>query len=117
MQIVGYIRVSTEDQAREGVSLAAQQVKIHAYAVVKDWTLVELIRDEGVIAKSLARPGLQRLLHLVDAHQVEAVIVYKLDRLTRSVSDLDRLMKPLGGRAWPWSACKKVWTPPRRRAG
>jgi site-specific DNA recombinase len=93
MKVVGYCRVSTEDQAREGVSLAAQHVKIEAYALVKDWILAEVIRDEGVSAKSLVRPGLQRLLALVEAGQVEAVIIYKLDRLTRSVADLDKLMK------------------------
>jgi len=91
MKVVGYVRVSTEDQAREGVSLAAQQAKIEAYAVVKDWTVEAVIRDEGQSAKSLARPGLQRLLSLVEAGGVGAVLVYKLDRLTRSVADLDRL--------------------------
>jgi site-specific DNA recombinase len=93
MQVIGYTRVSTEDQAREGVSLAAQHVKIEAYTLVKDWALVEVIRDEGVSAKSLVRPGLQRLLALVEAREIEAVIVYELDRLTRSVVDLDKLMK------------------------
>jgi DNA invertase Pin-like site-specific DNA recombinase len=47
MNVVGYTRVSTEEQARDGVSLGAQEDKIHAYAVVKDWTLTELIHDEG----------------------------------------------------------------------
>jgi site-specific DNA recombinase len=93
MSVVGYTGVSTEDQAREGVSISAQEAKIDAYATVKDWTLREIIRDEGVSAKSLKRPGLEQLLALVDAGQVEAVIVYKLDRLTRSVVDLDKLMK------------------------
>jgi site-specific DNA recombinase len=92
MQVVGYARVSTEDQARDGVSIAAQQAKIEAYATVKDWGLLELIRDEGQTAKHLKRPVLERLLALVEARRVEAVIVYKLDRLTRSVADLDKLM-------------------------
>jgi site-specific DNA recombinase len=93
MKVVGYIRVSTEDQARGGVSLAAQHTKLAAYAVVKDWTLMEIIRDEGFSAKHLKRPGVQRLLSLVDAGQVDVVMIYKLDRLTRSVADLDKLMK------------------------
>jgi DNA invertase Pin-like site-specific DNA recombinase len=93
MQVVGYARVSTEDQARDGVSIAAQQAKIEAYATVKDWGLLELIRDEGHSAKHLKRPGLERLLALVESRRVEAVIVYKLDRLTRSVADLEELMK------------------------
>jgi site-specific DNA recombinase len=93
MQAVGYVRVSTEDQARDGVSLSAQQAKLEAYCLVKDWTLVKVIRDEGFSAKRLKRPGLEELLALVSSRQVEAVIVYKLDRLTRSVSDLDKLIK------------------------
>jgi site-specific DNA recombinase len=93
MQAVGYVRVSTEDQARDGVSLSAQRAKLEAYCLVKDWTLAKVIRDEGFSAKHLKRPGLEELLALVSSRQVEAVIVYKLDRLTRSVSDLDKLIK------------------------
>ena len=92
MNVVGYTRVSTEEQARDGVSLGAQEDKIHAYAVVKDWTLTELIRDAGHSAKSLKRPGMARLLALVETEQVDVVMVYKLDRLTRSVVDLGKLM-------------------------
>jgi site-specific DNA recombinase len=92
MPIVGYVRVSTEDQAREGVSLATQQAKIEAYVVVKDWMLLEVIQDD-VTAKPLKRPDVQRLLSLVEVGQVDVVIIYKLDRLTRSVADLDKLMK------------------------
>jgi site-specific DNA recombinase len=92
MNVVGYARVSTEEQARDGVSLGAQEDKIHAYAIVKDWTLMELIRDAGHSAKSLKRPGMARLLTLVEAGQVDVVMVYKLDRLTRSVVDLGKLM-------------------------
>jgi DNA invertase Pin-like site-specific DNA recombinase len=93
MQVVGYTRVSTEDQARDGVSLSAQQAKLEAYALVKDWTLRRVIRDEGYSAKHLKRPGLEALLALVTSRQVEAVLVYTLDRLTRSVADLDKLIK------------------------
>jgi site-specific DNA recombinase len=93
MQVYGYVRVSTEDQAQEGVSLDAHEAKIEAYCLVKDWPLVEIVRDEGFSAKTLQRPGLTRLLTLVDARQVEVIIVYKLDRLTRSVEDLNKLIK------------------------
>jgi DNA invertase Pin-like site-specific DNA recombinase len=92
MQVIGYTRVSTTEQATEGVSLAAQRAKIEAYAVVKDWTVLEVVRDDGASAKSLHRPGLARVLALVKAGAVQAVVVAKLDRLTRSVSDLDTLM-------------------------
>jgi site-specific DNA recombinase len=93
MQVVGYTRVSTSEQATDGVSLRVQAEKINAYGVVKDWNILELIQDEGQSAKSLVRPGLQRLLSMVEAGEVNAVIIHKLDRLTRSVADLDKLMK------------------------
>jgi DNA invertase Pin-like site-specific DNA recombinase len=93
MRAVGYVRVSTEDQAKEGVSLAAQEEKVRAYCLVKDWDLVDVIRDEGYSGKNLARPGVQELMGLVRQHRVEAVVVYKLDRLTRSVVDLNQLVE------------------------
>jgi site-specific DNA recombinase len=93
MRAVGYARVSSEQQADTGASLAVQAQKITAYCQVKDWALVEVIRDAGLSAKDTQRPGLARVLSLVEARKVDVVIVAKLDRLTRSVSDLDKLMK------------------------
>jgi site-specific DNA recombinase len=93
MRVVGYIRVSTEDQAREGVSLSAQQAKLEAYCVVKDWTLIEVVRDEGLSGKSLKRSGLQRLLAMVHARQVDVVAIAKLDRLSRDVRDVYNLVE------------------------
>lgn len=90
---IGYTRVSTAEQATEGVSLDMQARKIVSYCDVKDWTLDEVITDEGESAKSLNRPGVARLIDMVEAGEVSTVIVYKLDRLTRSVADLDRLVK------------------------
>jgi DNA invertase Pin-like site-specific DNA recombinase len=90
---IGYARVSTAEQATDGVSLDMQARKIASYCDVKDWTLEEVIRDEGESAKSLNRPGVARLIDMVEADEVATVLVYKLDRLTRSVADLDRLVK------------------------
>jgi site-specific DNA recombinase len=91
--VFGYCRVSTDKQADKGVSLDAQTAKIQAMAVVQGAELSEVITDAGESAKSLERPGLQRLLALVDAGQVQAVIIAKLDRLTRSVKDLALLLE------------------------
>jgi DNA invertase Pin-like site-specific DNA recombinase len=85
---VGYVRVSTEEQAREGVSLDAQDAKIRAYATAKDLALVDVIRDEGLSGKDLERPGVQRLIAACVAGEVAAVIVVKLDRLSRRTRDL-----------------------------
>ena len=89
---IGYVRVSTTDQADHGVSLDAQEAKIRAMVAVQDAELVGVIHDAGASAKNLNRSGLVRLLELVDAGEVDTVIVAKLDRLTRSVRDLADLL-------------------------
>ncbi|MGA2149728.1 MAG: recombinase family protein [Bryobacteraceae bacterium] len=93
MKAIGYVRVSTEKQADFGVSLEAQSEKVRAMAVVQGAELAEVIIDAGESAKSLNRPGMARLLSLVDAGAVEVVIIAKLDRLTRSVKDLAELLE------------------------
>jgi DNA invertase Pin-like site-specific DNA recombinase len=84
---IGYVRVSTEDQAREGVSLENQKAKIRAYAELKDLELVGILEDAGISAKNLNRPGIQEILKLSKSKQIEAVVVYKLDRMFRSTVD------------------------------
>ena len=93
MKAIGYIRVSTREQADFGVSLEAQSEKVRAMAVVQGAELAEVIIDPGESAKSLHRPGMERLLSLVDAGAVDTVIIAKLDRLTRSVKDLAELLE------------------------
>jgi site-specific DNA recombinase len=93
MNAIGYVRVSTDQQAEGGVSLDAQTAKIRAMAVVKGVDLTDVLVDAGESAKSLQRPGMARLLALVDEGSVDTVIIAKLDRLTRSVADLAELLK------------------------
>jgi DNA invertase Pin-like site-specific DNA recombinase len=93
MKTIGSVSVSTEKQADFGVSLEAQTGKVRAMAVVQGAELVEVIIDAGESAKSLNRPGMARLLSLVDAGAVNIVIIAKLDRLTRSVKDLAELLE------------------------
>jgi DNA invertase Pin-like site-specific DNA recombinase len=94
MRTIAYARVSTEDQANNGVSLDLQEGRLRAYTEAKGWSLVQVV-SEDASAKSLNRPGLQSLLDLVKSGTVDALVVYKLDRLTRSVSDLDYLTRTL----------------------
>jgi len=89
---VAYIRVSTAQQADHGVSLDAQQAKVQAYASLYDLDLVAVVVDAGASAKSLKRDGLQRALGMLDSGDADALLVVKLDRLTRSVRDLDTLI-------------------------
>jgi len=93
MRAVGYARVSTDGQAAHGESLELQAAKIRAMAEVQGAELVDLVVDAAVSGKDLNRPGASRVLELVDAREVDAVIVYKLDRLTRSVRDLGDLLE------------------------
>ena len=89
---VAYVRVSTEDQAREGVSLSAQEARIAAYCAAMGWTVAESIRDAGESAKSLKRPGIAMTLDAIRCGVVGRIVVAKLDRLTRSVRDLADLI-------------------------
>ena len=91
MKIVGYVRVSTEKQANNGLSLEAQQEKIRLYAQLHDLDLVEVIVEDAS-AKALDRPGLQEALNRLINGQAQGIIVAKLDRLTRSVRDLGELL-------------------------
>jgi DNA invertase Pin-like site-specific DNA recombinase len=93
MKAIGYVRVSTDKQAERGCSLDAQAEKIRAMAVVHGAELLDIIVDGGESAKSLQRPGMERLLALVDTKKVDTVIIAKLDRLTRSVKDLCTLLE------------------------
>jgi site-specific DNA recombinase len=85
---VGYIRVSTDEQARSGLSLQSQRERVEAWARMYGHSLVDIVSDEGVSARSLDRPGMQRVLRMVERREVRGIIVAKLDRLTRSTRDL-----------------------------
>src|SRR5688500_4802069 len=89
---VAYIRVSSADQADNGHSLAAQREKEELYAKLHGLDLVDVIEDAGVSAKPLDRPGLTRALAMLDRGEAAALLVCKLDRLTRRVADLGRLI-------------------------
>ena len=93
-KIVGYIRVSSGQQAEEGLSLEVQRLKLEAYAQAMDLELVCIYADEGVSAKNLAgRPGILSALAMLDSGEAQGLLVAKLDRLTRSVRDLGTLVE------------------------
>jgi len=109
---VAYLRVSTDKQADHGVSLDAQRAKVEAYANLYDLDLVAVEVDAGESAKSLDRPALARALATLKAGKADALLVVKLDRLTRSVRDLcdlvDRYFK--GGKCALLSVSEQVDT-------
>ena len=87
MTALGYVRVSTEDQSKVGVSLDNQKAKIEAYCKLKDLELTEVVEDAGISAKNLRRPGVQKVLRMARKKKVDAIVVYKLDRIFRSTVD------------------------------
>ena len=89
-----YARVSTEEQANEGFSIHAQKDKLTKYAEVNDWIITDYYVDDGISGKNLTeRPEVTRLIEDVKSGKINNVLVYKLDRLTRSVKDLIYLIE------------------------
>lgn len=85
---IGYVRVSTEGQAAEGVSLEAQEAKIRAYCELNGMELLNIHVDAGLSGKRADnRPELQKALESVCKGRANALVVYKLDRLARNTID------------------------------
>lgn len=93
VKAIGYVRVSTEQQASDGVSLEAQREKIEAFARLYEYDLIAVVEDAGASAKTLDRDGLTEVLARLESGEAGALIVAKLDRLTRSVKDLGELLE------------------------
>lgn len=113
MRVVGYCRVSTDLQAAEGVSLAAQRDKIEQYCTLHDLELKAIATDFGESGKTLDRPGLRGVLVWLDGLEAAGLVVYKLDRLTRNLSDWTSLIERYFGPRRPYalmSVCESIDT-------
>lgn len=89
MKAIGYIRVSTQVQVDEGVSLAAQEERLRAYCTMNGLQMMAIVREEGVSGSvTLAgRPGGQELLRLMKEYKAKHIVALKLDRLFRDAED------------------------------
>lgn len=87
-----YIRVSTEDQAREGFSLGEQKARLEEFCKFKRYEIYKVYEDAGISAKNDKRPAYQELMNDVKSHKINVIVAFKLDRLTRSVYDIEKLM-------------------------
>ena len=92
MDAIGYVRVSTAEQADSRAGLEAQRSAIVAEAQRRGWTLIEIIEDAGYTGKDLRRPGIAAALDALKHHRGDALVVAKLDRLSRSLLDFAGLM-------------------------
>ena len=91
-----YIRVSTEDQAREGFSLGEQEEKLRELCKYKDYDIFKVYKDAGISAKDMQhRPAFQQMLEDMKAGKINYIVAYKLDRVTRSIKDLETLISTL----------------------
>lgn len=91
-----YIRVSTEDQVREGFSLGEQEEKLRRLCKYKDYEIYKVYKDAGISAKDMEhRPQFQKMLEDMKAGKINYIVAYKLDRVTRSVRDLEILISTL----------------------
>ena len=106
---IAYIRVSTDKQADKGHSLLAQQEKVNAYASLYDLDIIGFVIETGS-AKNLDRDGLQGALAQIKAGKADALIVVKLDRLTRSVADLGYLVETYFAKAGLLSVSEQIDT-------
>lgn len=99
--VIGYIRVSTDEQAASGAGLAAQRTAIAAECQRRGWQLVDVVVDAGASGRTLTgRPALAAALDRLDRREADALVVAKLDRLSRSVVDSAGLLDRAGRRGW-----------------
>jgi DNA invertase Pin-like site-specific DNA recombinase len=100
MQVLGYVRVSTDEQSVSGLGLEAQRQAIVAECKRRGWHLIEVIEDAGWSARDLRRPGIKAALDGLESGEAQALVVAKLDRLSRSLLDFAGLMATTQQQGW-----------------
>lgn len=100
MRVIGYARVSTSEQADSRAGLEAQRAAILAECQRRGWTLIDTIEDGGYSAKDLRRPGVRVALEELKRGRADALVVAKLDRLSRSMIDFTDLMGRASRQGW-----------------
>src|SRR5437762_14233012 len=104
MQVLGYARVSTDEQGDSGAGLEAQRRAIVAECERRGWQLVELIEDAGFSAKDLKRSGIQAALRVLREGEAKARVAARLERLSRSMLDFTARMATAAKHGWATGA-------------
>ena len=101
-RIIGYMRVSTEEQAVSGAGMEAQRAAILADVRRRGWAIDDLtfVEDAGFSGKDLKRPGVAQALAALERRDADVLVVAKLDRLSRSMADLTRLLGVAAKQGW-----------------
>lgn len=100
MRVLGYIRVSTDEQAESGAGMEAQRQALEAACERSGYGLVGIVEDGGYSAKDLNRPGISQALERLAGGEADALMVAKLDRLSRSVLDFAGLVARARKEGW-----------------
>jgi len=87
MKVAIYVRVSTQEQAQEGYSITAQTERLENYCKAKDWIIYDKYIDPGFTGSNMERPALKKMIDDTKKHKFDLLLVYKLDRLSRSQKD------------------------------
>lgn len=98
-RVLGYLRVSTEEQSVSGLGLDAQREAVSAEATRRGWE-ISWVEDAGYSAKNLNRPGISRALEELRTGKAETIVVSKLDRLSRSLIDFASLLTRAQKEGW-----------------
>ena len=100
MRVLLYVRCSTEEQTISGAGIQAQRQALEAECERRGWTVVREIVDEGYSAKDMRRPGVQEAIRALESGEADALVVSRLDRLSRSMADFSALMARAQKRGW-----------------
>jgi DNA invertase Pin-like site-specific DNA recombinase len=100
MRVLGYVRVSTDEQKDSRAGLDAQRAAIVSECERRGWQLVGVIEDAGYSAKDMKRPGIQEALRVLESGDSTALVASKLDRLSRSMIDFTALMAQAQKQGW-----------------
>ena len=99
--VLGYVRVSTEEQAEQGISPEAQEAQLRAYCEAHRLTLAGLVFENGISGRTIRiRPGLVQALQALRGGDVDGIVVTKLDRLSRSARDVLDLVARAEREGW-----------------
>ena len=99
-RVICYVRVSTDKQVESGLGLEAQRAVVETECQRRGWTIIDVVVDEGMSAKSLQRPGIQSALDRLNAGEADVLVCAKLDRLSRSVMDVCQIGSMAGHYGW-----------------
>lgn len=99
-EAIGYVRVSTDEQADSRLGLEAQRAAIVAEAERRGWRLVEIVEDAAISGRDLDRPGMALVLRALQTRRADTLVVAKLDRLGRSLLDVAGLIEMAARQGW-----------------